>query len=90
MPPRWPPWQGIRREQYARCQPLFWRPAVGALDKHRAYLASLIGDDTVITRTPTASKRLPDDRLPRRVTRGSFSSVWRFPQLKLMARLPIK
>ena len=40
---------GIRREQYARCQPLFWRPAAGALDKHRAYLATLIGDDTVIT-----------------------------------------
>ena len=40
---------GIRREQYARYQPLFWRPAVSALDKHRAYLASLIGDDKVIT-----------------------------------------
>jgi hypothetical protein len=26
---------GIRREQYAQYQPLFWRPAVGALDKHR-------------------------------------------------------
>lgn len=39
----------IRREQYARYQPLFWRPAVDALDKHRAYLASLTGDDKVIT-----------------------------------------
>jgi GNAT superfamily N-acetyltransferase len=40
---------GIRREQYAHYQPLFWRPAVGALDKHRAYLASLVDDDKVIT-----------------------------------------
>jgi len=40
---------GIRREQYAQYQPLFWRPAVGALDKHRAYLASQIDDDKVIT-----------------------------------------
>jgi len=40
---------GIGREQYARYQPLFWRPAVGALDKHRAYLATLISDDKVIT-----------------------------------------
>ncbi len=39
----------IRREQYARYQPIFWRPAVGALDKHRAYLARLIDDDKVIT-----------------------------------------
>jgi GNAT superfamily N-acetyltransferase len=40
---------GIRREQYARYQPLFWRPAADALDKHSAYLASLIGNDKVIT-----------------------------------------
>ena len=39
----------IRREQYARYQALFWRPAAGALDKHLGYLASLIGDDKVIT-----------------------------------------
>jgi len=39
----------IRREQYARYQPLFWRPADGALEKHRPYLARLVGDDTVIT-----------------------------------------
>jgi GNAT superfamily N-acetyltransferase len=39
----------IRREQYARYQPIFWRPAVGALDKHRSYLARLIEDDKVIT-----------------------------------------
>jgi ADP-ribose pyrophosphatase YjhB (NUDIX family) len=39
----------LRREQYARYQPIFWRPAVGALDKHRPYLASLVGNDKVIT-----------------------------------------
>jgi hypothetical protein len=39
----------IRREQYARYQPLFWRPAVGAKDKQRAYLASLVASDEVIT-----------------------------------------
>ena len=49
---------GIRREQYARYQPLFWRPAAGALDKHRAYLASLIGDDTVITLVSEESGQL--------------------------------
>jgi GNAT superfamily N-acetyltransferase len=40
---------GIRREQYASYQPIFWRPAVGAVDRHRPYLASLIESDTVIT-----------------------------------------
>jgi GNAT superfamily N-acetyltransferase len=40
---------GIRREQYANYQPIFWRPAAGALDMHRAYLASLIENDKVIT-----------------------------------------
>ena len=39
----------IRREQYARYQPLFWRPAEGAQDKHRPYLARLVGDETIIT-----------------------------------------
>jgi GNAT superfamily N-acetyltransferase len=39
----------VRREQYARYQPLFWRPAVGAQDKQRAYLASLVASDEVIT-----------------------------------------
>ncbi len=39
----------FRREQYARYQPLFWRPAVGAQDKQRAYLASLVASDEVIT-----------------------------------------
>lgn len=49
---------GIRREQYARYQPLFWRPAADALDKHRAYLASLIGDDEVITQVSEESGQL--------------------------------
>jgi ribosomal protein S18 acetylase RimI-like enzyme len=39
----------MRREQYARYQPVFWRPAAGALDKHRPYLASLVDNDKVIT-----------------------------------------
>jgi GNAT superfamily N-acetyltransferase len=39
----------IRREQYARYQPLFWRPAAGAQDKHRSYLASLVANDEVIS-----------------------------------------
>jgi len=39
----------IRREQYARYQPLFWRPAVAASDKHHTYLGSLVASDEVIT-----------------------------------------
>ena len=39
----------IRREQYARYQPLFWRPAAAVLDKHRTYLGSLVANDEVIT-----------------------------------------
>jgi len=39
----------IRREQYARYQPRFWRPAAAAPGKHRAYLASLVARDEVIT-----------------------------------------
>jgi len=38
-----------RRELYARYQPMFWRPAVGARDKHHPYLASLVADTQVIT-----------------------------------------
>lgn len=40
---------GIRREQYARYQPLFWRPATDAHEKHRSYLASLVASGQVIT-----------------------------------------
>lgn len=39
----------IRREQYARYQPVFWRPAADARDKHRAYLARLVADSQVVT-----------------------------------------
>jgi hypothetical protein len=39
----------LRREQYARYQPIFWRPAVGARDEQRLYLASLLARDEVIT-----------------------------------------
>ena len=39
----------MRREQYARYQPLYWRPAVGVQDIHRAYLAGLVASDQVIT-----------------------------------------
>jgi hypothetical protein len=37
-----------RREQYAQYQPLFWRPAVDATDRHRTHLASLVASDEVI------------------------------------------
>jgi hypothetical protein len=39
----------IRREQYARYQPLFWRPAAAARDKHRTHLGRLVASDEVIT-----------------------------------------
>jgi GNAT superfamily N-acetyltransferase len=39
----------IRREQYARYQPLFWRPDAAAPDKHRTYLGRLVASDEVIT-----------------------------------------
>jgi len=40
---------GARREQYAQYQPLFWRPAAVAPEKHRAYLGRLVASDEVIT-----------------------------------------
>ncbi|HEY5987183.1 MAG TPA: hypothetical protein VIV12_12535 [Streptosporangiaceae bacterium] len=39
----------VRREQYARYQSLFWRPAADAQDKHRPYLASLVASSEIIT-----------------------------------------
>jgi hypothetical protein len=39
----------MRREQYARYQPIFWRPAAGAEEKQRPYLAKLVVSDDVIT-----------------------------------------
>ena len=39
----------IRREQYARYQPLFWRPAAAAPGKHRTHLGRLVASDEVIT-----------------------------------------
>jgi hypothetical protein len=38
-----------RRDQHARYQPVFWRPATGARDKHHPYLARLVADSQVIT-----------------------------------------
>jgi GNAT superfamily N-acetyltransferase len=38
---------GVRREQYAEYQPLFWRPA--AAEKHRAYLSRIVASDKAIT-----------------------------------------
>lgn len=38
-----------RRSQYARYQPVFWRPAADAEQIHRPYLAHLIEDQDVIT-----------------------------------------
>jgi GNAT superfamily N-acetyltransferase len=39
----------LRREQYAEYQPLFWRPAAAAPERHRAYLDRLVASDEVIT-----------------------------------------
>jgi hypothetical protein len=39
----------LRRKQYSRYQPQFWRPAADAADQHRPYLASLVASDDVIT-----------------------------------------
>ena len=49
---------GIRREQYARYQPLFWRPAAAAAEKHRAYLGRLVASDEVITLVSEEDDRL--------------------------------
>jgi GNAT superfamily N-acetyltransferase len=38
-----------RREQYARYQPLFWRPAAAAAERHHAYLGRLVASEQVIT-----------------------------------------
>jgi GNAT superfamily N-acetyltransferase len=37
-----------RRERYARWQPVFWRPAADAQDKHRAYFSGLVARGEVI------------------------------------------
>ena len=39
----------MRREQYARFQPVFWRPAADAKDKQRPYFAKLVAHEKVIT-----------------------------------------
>jgi GNAT superfamily N-acetyltransferase len=39
----------LRRSQYARYQPMFWRPAADAGQIQRPYLARLIEDQDVIT-----------------------------------------
>jgi hypothetical protein len=54
MSPRQPSWQApvlasTRREQYAQYQPLFWRPAADAQDKHLVYLAGLVARGDVIS-----------------------------------------
>jgi GNAT superfamily N-acetyltransferase len=47
-----------RREQYARYQPLFWRPAAGAPEKHRAYLGRLVASEKIITLVSEEDGRL--------------------------------
>jgi GNAT superfamily N-acetyltransferase len=39
----------MRRDQYAIYQPVFWRIAANAEEKHRPYLAKLAADPSVIT-----------------------------------------
>ena len=36
---------GARRQQYVEYQPEFWRPAQDAVDRQRAFFASLLGSD---------------------------------------------
>ncbi len=38
----------MRREQYARYQPVYWRPAADAQEKQRPYFAKLVAHDEVI------------------------------------------
>jgi GNAT superfamily N-acetyltransferase len=38
----------VRRRRYAAYQPVFWRPAAGALELQRPYLAELLADERVI------------------------------------------
>jgi hypothetical protein len=39
-----------RRQQYAQYQPVFWRPAADARERHEPFLRSLLAHDHVITR----------------------------------------
>jgi GNAT superfamily N-acetyltransferase len=47
-----------RRERYAQYQPLFWRPAAAAPEKHRAYLGRLVASEKVITLVSEEDGRL--------------------------------
>jgi GNAT superfamily N-acetyltransferase len=47
-----------RREQYARYQPLFWRPAAAAAERHHAYLGRLVASEQVITLVSEEDGRL--------------------------------
>jgi hypothetical protein len=38
----------VRRERYARWQPVFWRPTADAQDKHRTYFSGLVARGEVI------------------------------------------
>lgn len=38
-----------RRTRYASYEPVFWRPAVDALDRQRGYFLQLLSDDSVVT-----------------------------------------
>jgi GNAT superfamily N-acetyltransferase len=49
---------GIRRVQYARYQPLFWRPAAVVAGQHLAYLGRLVASDKVITLVSEEDGRL--------------------------------
>lgn len=47
-----------RRRQYAEYQPVFWRPAVDAVEQQRPYLAGLIEDDAAITLVAVTRKTI--------------------------------
>lgn len=52
-----------RRRQYAIYQPVFWRPAADAADRHRPYVAGLITHDAAIFRVAETGGDLTGFRL---------------------------
>ncbi|MDI1290958.1 MAG: hypothetical protein PSX37_13535, partial [bacterium] len=48
----------VRRHDYQRAQPQFWRAADGALAQHTPFLASLVADPAVISLVARRSDRL--------------------------------
>ena len=47
-----------RRQAYERAQPLFWKVAPDAVEQHTAFLASLVGDEQVVSLVARDAHRL--------------------------------